>query len=153
MFPRAFKARRNITPDDMFQKEIGAIKQYAEKQFVEALLRFHQRRLEIHTKKLERAKYAKHRNKTFENSRTESQSPPATIASNVNNDVKRINNLEKQLFNIKEMLFTHLPNNSTNVESFNSVICEQTTPKTTSTRSVARLSKNGKRTRRRRTAK
>ena len=36
-----YKTRANITPDDMFQKEIGAIKQFAEKQFVEALLRFH----------------------------------------------------------------------------------------------------------------
>ena len=107
------------------------------KQFVEALLRFHQRRLESHTKKFERAKYAKHRNKT------DSQLPSGNIASNVNNDVNRINNLEKQLFSIKEMLCTHLPNNNTNVESFNSVISEQTTTKTTSTRSVTRLSKNG----------
>ena len=128
----------------MFQKEIGAIKRYAEKQFVEALLRFHQRRLESHAEKLERAKYAKHRNKRFISSRNESQSPSANIADNVNNDVKRINNLEKQLFDIKEMLCTHLLNNNKNVESYYSVVSEQTTTKTTSTRSVARLSKNGK---------
>ena len=105
-----YKARANIKPDDMFQKEIDAIKQYAERQFVEALLLFHERRLESHAKKLERAKYAKHRNKTFVNSRAESQSPSANIANNVHNDVKRINNLEKQLFDIKEMLCTHLLN-------------------------------------------
>ena len=56
----------------MFQKEIGFIKQYAEKQFVEALLHFNQCRVESHAKKLERAKSdARHRNKTFVNSRTE----------------------------------------------------------------------------------
>ena len=106
-----YKARANITPDDMFQKEIGAIKQFAEKQFVEALLRFHQRRLESHAKKLERAKDAKHRNKTFVSSRTGSQSL-SEKENNVNNDVNRINNLEKQLFDIKEMLCTHLLNNT-----------------------------------------
>ena len=138
----------------MFHKEIGAIKQHAEKQFVEALLRFHQRRLESHAKKIERAKYAKHRNKRFIiSSRTESQSPSASIANNVNNDVNRIDNLEKQLFEMKEMICTHLLNNNKNVESYNSVVSEQTTTKTTSTRSVARLSKNGKRIRRRKTAK
>ena len=93
-----YKARANVTPDDMFQKEIGAIKQYAEKQFVEALLRFRHRRLESREKKLERAKYAKHRNKRFISSRTESQSPSTNIANNVTNDVKRICNPEKQLF-------------------------------------------------------
>ena len=51
------------------------------------------------------------------------------------------------------MLCTHLLNNNKNVESHNSVVSEQTTTKTTSTRSVARLSKNGKRIRRRKTAK
>ena len=76
-----YKAWANITPDDIFQKEIGAIKQYAEKQFVEALLRFHQRRLERYAKKLERTKFVKHRgNKTFVSSRNESQSPSANIA-------------------------------------------------------------------------
>ena len=75
------------------------------------------------------------------------------MPNNVNNDVNRINNLEKQLFDIKEMLCTHLLNNNKNVESYNSVVSEQTTTKTTSTRSVARLSKNGKRTRRRKTTK
>ena len=102
-------------------------------------------------KKLERAKYAKHRNKTFVSSRTESQSPSANIANNVDNDVNRINNLEKQLFNIKEMPCTHLLNNNKNVESYNSVISEQTTTKTTSTRST--LSKNGKCIRLRKSAK
>ena len=116
-------------------------------------MRFHQRRLESHAKKLERAKYAKHRNKRFVSSRTESQSPSANVANNENNDENRINNLEKQLFDIKEMLCTHLLNNNKNVESYNSVISEQTTTKTTSTRSVARLSKNGKRIRQRKTAK
>ena len=33
-------------PDDIFHKDIGAIKQYAKKQFLEAPLRFHQPRLE-----------------------------------------------------------------------------------------------------------
>ena len=49
--------------------------------------------LESHAKKLERAKYAKHRNKTFVSSRNESQSPSTNMANNVNNDVNRINNL------------------------------------------------------------
>ena len=51
------------------------------------------------------------------------------------------------------MLCTHLLNNNKNVESYNSVISEQITTKTASTISVARLSKNGKHVRRRKTAK
>ena len=51
------------------------------------------------------------------------------------------------------MSCTHLLNNNKNVESYDSVVSEQATTKTTSTISVARLSKNGKRIGRRKTAK
>ena len=136
----------------MFQKEIGAIKQFAENNLWKPCCASINADSRVTRKKLERAKYAKHRNKTFVSSRTGSQSP-SEKENNVNNDANRINNLEKQLLDIKEMLCTHLLNNNKNVESYNNVISEQTTTKTTSTRSVARLSKYGKRIRRRKTAK
>ncbi|XP_068671201.1 synaptonemal complex protein 1-like [Montipora foliosa] len=53
-YPKSLKysARANIPADEQFKKDIKAIKQKAERGFVEALTRFHYRRLEIQKKKL-----------------------------------------------------------------------------------------------------
>ena len=53
-FPRPLKysARANIPADEQFKKDIKAIKQKAGSGFVEALTRFHYRRLEIQKRNL-----------------------------------------------------------------------------------------------------
>ena len=38
--------RANITPDEQFKKEIGSIRKTAEQEFIRALEKFHQRRIE-----------------------------------------------------------------------------------------------------------
>ena len=53
-----YKAKANVTPDETFQQEISAIKSHAEEQFVSALVRYHQRRLISHNKKLKKANTA-----------------------------------------------------------------------------------------------
>ena len=76
----------NIAPDSTFQKEIKDIKQTAEQALVNALTRFHKRRLDSLRNKLESRPTFSSRKRTHVNrqSRSEWQS-----ASNiVNNDVK-----------------------------------------------------------------
>ena len=109
-----YKARANIPPDDNFQKEIRAIKNNAEQQFVSALVRFHKRTSHSHAKKLNRAKTARTRNSTDADiSHEETQSSER----NVKNDVNRIDNLEKQISRIEAILCKHLINNNKRVES------------------------------------
>ena len=127
-----YKARANIPPDDIFQKEIRAIKNNAEQQFVSALVRFHKRRSQSHAKKLNRAKTARTRNSTDADiSHQETQSSE----HNVKNDVNRIDNLEKQISRIETILCKHLVNNNKRVESYQSVISEKPAKHSTTTTS------------------
>ena len=140
-----YKARANIPPDDIFQKEIRAIKNNAEQQFVSALVRFHKRRSQSHAKKLNRAKTARTRNSTDADiSHQETQSSE----HNVKNDVNRIDNLEKQISRIENILCKHLINNNKRVESYQSVISEKTAKHSTTTTSQ-RQTKSSKRKHRR----
>ena len=41
-----YNVRANITPDEQFKKEIGSIRKTAEQEFIRALAKFHQRRIE-----------------------------------------------------------------------------------------------------------
>ena len=50
--PLKYSARANIPADEQFKKDIKAIKQKAERGFVEALTKFHYRRLEKQKQKL-----------------------------------------------------------------------------------------------------
>ena len=52
MSTQKYSARANIPADEQFTKDIKAIKQKAERGFVEALTKFHYRRLEKQKQKL-----------------------------------------------------------------------------------------------------
>ena len=143
------KARANIPPDDIFQKEIRAIRKNAEQQFVSALVRFHKRRSQSHAKKLNRAKTARTRNSTNADiSHQETQSSE----HNVNNDVNRIDNLEKQISRIETILCKHLVNNNKRVESYQSVISEKPAKHSTTTTSQSQTKSSKRKHRRLNTA-
>ena len=144
-----YTARANITPDEIFSKEINAAKLRAEQDHVNALKRLHQRRLESHAKKLNKAKAAKARSNTDVISRNEFESPSANSESIVNtNDVNKIEHLEKQIADLKDLLCTHLLKDNKTVESYYSVFPEK--PASTPTQAkLQRLNKNNKRKQRR----
>jgi len=58
-----FVAKANITPDEEFKTEIHSIKKEAELKFIDALAKFHYRRIERNNDKLRRAKSDKTRSK------------------------------------------------------------------------------------------
>ena len=132
-----YKAKANVTPDETFRQEISAIKSHAEEQFVSALVRYHQRRLISHNKKLEKANTAKTRSQN--NVRERSRSPLRSI---VNTDVSRLDKLEHQLSELKDLICTRFQSDNKHVEKYNSVISEQSVAKPTG---AERLSKNNKR--------
>ena len=95
-----YSAKANIAPDSTFQKEIKDIKQTAEQALVNALTRFHKRRLDSLRNKLESRPTFSSRKRTHVNrqSRSESQS-----ASNiVNNDNVKLAELEKRIIDLRK---------------------------------------------------
>ena len=102
-------------------------------------MRFHQRRLVSHKKKLEKANSAKSPSQNnVTNTREKPRSPLRNI---VNTDVSRIDKLEHQLSELKDLICTHFQGDNKHVEKYNSVIFEQRAAKPT----VAEwLSKNHK---------
>ena len=92
-------------PNDIFKKEIRAIKNNAEQLFVSSLVRFHKHRSQSHAKKLNGAKTARTHDSTHADiSHQERQSSE----NNVKNDVNRIDNLEKQISRTETILCKHL---------------------------------------------
>ena len=59
--PLRYSARANIPADEQFREDIKSVKQKAERGFVEALTRFHYRRLERQKSKLNKEKSKGHR--------------------------------------------------------------------------------------------
>ena len=120
-----YTARANIAPDEIFTKEIKAIKQRAEQDHVSALKRFHQRRLDSHATKLKKAKATKARSNNIVFSQKESNSPSATSENIVNNNNVKIEHLQKEIADLKDLLCTHLLKDNKNVESYYSVFTEK----------------------------
>ena len=115
-------AKANIAPDSTFQKEIKDIKQTAEQALVNALTRFHKRRLNSLRNKLESRPTLSSRRRTHVNrqSRSESQS-----ASNiVNNDNVKLAELEKRIIDLTNIVSTHVISTNKRVESYNIVFSE-----------------------------
>ena len=84
--PLKYSARANIPADEQFKKDIKAIKEKAERAFVEALTRFHYRRLEIQKKKLNKEMLMANRigskdNKNVNVSTTEDRNEIESLAS------------------------------------------------------------------------
>ena len=117
-----YSAKANIAPDSPFQKEIKDIKQTAEQALVNALTRFHKRRLDSLRNKLESRPTFSSRKRTHVNrqSRSESQS-----ASNiVNNDNVKLAELEKRIIDLTNIVSTHVISTNKRVESYNIVFSE-----------------------------
>ena len=82
--PLKYSARANIPADEQFKKDIKAIKQKAERGFVEAVTKFHYRRLEKQKQKLRKEMSMANRkgrkeSKNVNVSTTEDKEPPAVI--------------------------------------------------------------------------
>ena len=68
-----YSAKANIAPDSTFQKEIKDIKQTAEQALVNALTRFHKRRLDSLRNKLESRSTFSSRKRTHVNRQSRSE--------------------------------------------------------------------------------
>ena len=82
--PLRYSARANIPADEQFKKDIKAIKQKAERGFVEAVTKFHYRRLEKQKQKLRKEMSMANRkgrkeSKNVNVSTTEDKEPQAVI--------------------------------------------------------------------------
>ena len=82
--PLKYSARANIPADEQFKKDIKAIKQKAERGFVEAVTKFHYRRLEKQKQKLRKEMSMANRkgrkeSKNVNVSTTEDKEPQAVI--------------------------------------------------------------------------
>ena len=99
--PLRYSARANIPADEQFRKDIKSVKQKAERGFVEALTRFHYRRLEKQKSKLSKEKSTGHRKAS---KTTDSASKPTNnltelraIATKLQKQYENVNKLMSQL--------------------------------------------------------
>ena len=117
-----YSAKGNIAPDSTFQKEIEDIKQTAEQAFVNALTRFHKRRLDSLRKNLDSRPTLSSRRRTLVNrqSRFESQS----ASKIVNSDNVKLAELEKRIIDLTNIVSTHVISTNKRVESYNIVFSE-----------------------------
>ncbi|KAL9978065.1 hypothetical protein ACROYT_G015545 [Oculina patagonica] len=144
-----YTARANITPDNDFQKEIRDIKVRAEQAFVNALSRFHNRRLESLKKKV-KARPTVARTSTNVNRERHFESRKKDYPVITSTDEK-LSKLEQKLTDLTNIVSTHLINNcqvnNKKVESYNSVFSELLTANTSCSKSIS-LSKKTRRKKR-----
>ena len=137
-----YSAKGNIAPDSTFQKEIEDIKQTAEQAFVNALTRFHKRRLDSLRKNLDSRPTLSSRRRTLVNrqSRFESQS----ASKIVNSDNVKLAELEKRIIDLTNIVSTHVNSTNKSVESYNIVFSEPSAS-TTNPFKINCLSRNQRR--------
>ena len=96
-----YSARANIPADEQFREDIKSVKQKAERGFVEALTRFHYRRLEIQKSKLNKEKSTGHRkaSKTSHSvlKPTKNLTELRAIATKLQKQYENVNKLMSQL--------------------------------------------------------
>ena len=117
-----YSAKANIAPDSTFQKEIKDIKQTAEQALVNALTRFHKRRLDSLRNKLESRPTFSSRKRTHVN--TQSRSGSQSASNIVNNDNVKLAELEKRIIDLTNIVSTHVISTNKRVESYNIVFSE-----------------------------
>ena len=136
--PKSFQysARANIPPDETFVKDIKRVKEEAEQGFVNALLKYHKRRLNGQENKLKKAKLSKKTStiaSTDVNRSMREQSHSANTENIVNHDVHKVDKLQQEFNELRQILYEHVLQNSANnknVEKYDSLISENLTAKT-----------------------
>ena len=107
-----YTAKPNITPDNIFEKELKDIKLDAEQNLVDALTRFHKRKLDGQRQKL-RAFSQPHARR---NKHVKRQPFNETQSANriVNHNNVNLADLQKQISDLKEIVCSHVFKNSAN---------------------------------------
>ena len=116
-----YTAKPNITLDDIFEKELKDIKLDAEQSLVDALTRFHKRRLEGQKKKLRAFSQPNARRNKFVTRQ------PFNNMQSMNHNVN-LSDLQKQILDFKNIVFSHVLMNSANKQDkqYNSVFSDST---------------------------
>ena len=137
-----YSAKANIAPDRTFQKEIKDIKQTAEQALVNALTRFHKRRLDSLKNKLESRPTLSSQRRT----RVNRQSPfeSQSVSNIVNNDNVKLAELEKRIIDLTNIVSTHVISTNKRVESYN-IVFSQPSATTTNLFKSNCLSRNQRR--------
>ena len=122
-----YTAKPNITPVIIFEKEIKDIKLDAEQSLVDALTRFHKRRLECQRKKLRAFSQPNvRRNRKHATRQPLNGTQSANLIVNHNN--VNLSDLQKQILDLKNIVFSHVLMNSANKQDkqYHSVFSDAT---------------------------
>ena len=105
-----YTAKPNITPDNIFEKELKDIKLDAEQSLVDALTRFHKRKLEGQKKKLRAFSQPNARRNKYVTRQGFNDSQSANHIDNHNN--VNLSDLQKQISDLKNIVFSHVFKNT-----------------------------------------
>lgn len=113
-YPKSLRytVKPNITPDDIFEKELKDIKLDAEQSLVDALTRFHKCKLEGQKKKLRAFSQPNARRNKYVTRQRFNDSQLANHIDNQNN--VNLSGLHKQISDLKNVVFSHVFKNTAN---------------------------------------
>ena len=121
-----YTAKPNITPDETFEKELKDIKLDAEQSLVDALTRFHKRKLEGQKNKLRAFSKPNARKNKYVTRQPFNDTQSKNHIVNHNN--VNLSDLQKQISDLKNIVFSHVIMNSANKQDkqYNSVFSDST---------------------------
>ena len=100
-----YSARANIPANEQFRKDTKSVKEKAERHFLEALTRYHYRRLESQKSKLDKEKAkARRNNGSVKKDSTKSRTIPPSAETNIVNLRAMATKLQKQYECISKMM-------------------------------------------------
>jgi len=140
-----YTAKPNITPDNIFEKELKDIKLDAEQSLVDALTRFHKHKLEGQKKKLRAFSQPNARRNKYVTRQRFNDSQSANHIDNHNN--VNLSDLQKQISDLKNIVFSHVFKNTAKKNRINSItVCSLTLRKLATKPARVFLKTNGAKT-------
>ena len=116
----ALHARANITPDDDFKRDIAFNRKNAQQKYVDALIKFHYRRVERNKIKLNRIKQLQSR-KSYDVKQSRDKAHSAVSDPNTIKHAERIENIQKRMNELKQMMLDLEKNKNKESESYPNV--------------------------------
>ena len=98
-----YNARANITSDDDFKRDIALIRKNAQQKYVDALIKFHYRRVERNKIKLHRIKQLQS-TKSSDAKQSRDKAHSAVSDSNAINHAEKIENIQKRMNELKQIM-------------------------------------------------
>ena len=98
-----YNARVNITPDDDFKRDIALIRKNAQQKYLDALIKFHYRRVERNKIELNRIKQLQSR-KSSDAKQSRDKAHSVVSDPNAINHTEKIENIQKGMNELKQMM-------------------------------------------------